>query len=266
MKPDIKKQYGPWCLIAGASTGIGLSFSRQIAAKGLNLVLIALPNTGLNQLAESLKSEFKIDIIAVELDLSHPDFLSTLSLITNDVEIGLVVYVACYSVIGKFLDLSEEDKLKIIDVNIKAPTQLLSHYLPSMESQQRGGVIIMSSMSGWQGTSMVSTYAATKAFNTVLAEGLWAELKPKGIDVLAMVAGATHTPTFDSLTPSEKQASVFPMNADDVAKEALRNLGKKPTHIAGLINKTVGFFTNRLLSRKAAIRFISSNTERVYLD
>ena len=266
MKPHFNSRYGPWCLIAGASTGIGLSFSKQLAAQGLNLVLVALPNTGLNDLADSLRREFNIEVISVELDLSNPDFLATLQPATSSLQIGLVVYVACYSVIGKFLDLSENDKLKIIDVNVKAPTVLLSHYLPAMEARQCGGAIIMSSMSGWQGTSMVGTYAATKAYNTILAEGLWAELKPKGIDVLAMVAGATHTPTFDSLTPNDKQASVFPMKADKVVEEALDALGRKPTHIAGIVNKAVGFVTNRLLSRKAAIRFISANTERVYLD
>lgn len=259
-----KQQYGPWAIIAGASTGIGKSFSEQLAAKGFNLVMLALPDSGTETLAQQLQTHHPIRTRVVELDLASPDAVTELTQHTADLDIGLLVYVACHSVIGRFLETSIDDKLKIIDVNIRAPLLLAAHFAPQLQARGKGGILLMSSMSGWQGTSMVATYAASKAFNTVFAEGLWRELAASGIDVLGLVAGATHTPTFDQLTPSHQQRSVMPMQPDAVVREALANLGKKPTHIAGFMNRVVAFVTNRFLSRRSAIRFISTNTERVY--
>lgn len=261
---DLVSRYGPWCLVAGASTGIGKSFSEQLANKGFNLVMLALPGSGLSELADGLADRYAVQTQIIELDLAAADLVDTIAPITGELDIGLLIYVACHSVIGEFTSTPLNDKLKIIDVNVKGPIRLISHLTPFLEKREKSGIILMSSMSGWQGTAMVSTYAASKAFTTNLAEGLWTELAPKGIDVLALVAGATHTPTFDRLTPVNKQQSVFPMQADEVVREALANLGRKPTHIAGWLNRLIGFMTNRVLSRKVAVRFISANTERVY--
>ena len=127
----------------------------------------------------------------------------------------------------------------------------------------RGGVLLMSSMSGLQGTAMVSTYAATKAFNTILGEGLWAELRPKNVDVLVCMAGATSTPNFEAQTPEAKRKQVFPMSPDDVARGAIANLGNGPVHYAGPVNFAVAAAT-RFVSRRAAVSFISKNTRNVY--
>lgn len=264
LSPEFKQKYGPWCVIAGASTGIGASFSVELAQKGVNLVMIALSGTRLSSMARSLEQRYNIQTVALELDLSSADVMDCVGERIQGLEIGLLVYVACHSVIGEFLDVPLSEKLKIVDVNVRAPLLFVDALVPAMVSRGRGGIILMSSVSGWQGTAMVSTYAATKAFNTNLAEGLWSELGEHGIDVLAMVAGATHTPTFDLLTPADKQKTVYPMQPDEVAQQALARLANGPVQIAGRLNRLVSFISNRLLSRKAAVQFISANTKRVY--
>jgi len=261
---DWSDRYGPWCVVAGASTGIGASFSEQLAAQGLNILMISLMGTRLKEQADDLSQRYGVDTVAIEVDLADGHCVDILRRQLGDREVGLLVYVACHSVIGEFLQTSLEDKLKILDVNVRSPLQFVAELAPAMKRRGRGGIILMSSLSGFQGTAMVATYAASKAFDTVFAEGLWAELNPHGVDVLAAVAGATHTPTFDALTPADKRSSVFPMQSNDVVVEVLGQLGKRPTHIAGRLNRWVNFVLRRLLSRRAAIRFISNNTKRVY--
>ena len=116
----------------------------------------------------------------------------------------------------------------------------------------------MSSLAGLQGSPNIVTYAATKAFNTILAEGLWKELKPLGVDVLGCVAGAI-------LTPGYREAgNVKPapgtLDAAAVAAETLDALGKGPTVVPGAVNKVARFLLTRLLSRRAAIAIMAKNT------
>ena len=116
----------------------------------------------------------------------------------------------------------------------------------------------MSSIAGAQGSPNLAAYAATKSFNAILAEGLWKELKPHGIDVLACCAGAI-------LTPGYKQAektkpALGALEANEVAEQTLNALGRGPIIIPGVINKIGHFILTRLLSEKAAIDIMSKNT------
>ncbi|MGL1659513.1 SDR family NAD(P)-dependent oxidoreductase, partial [Vibrio parahaemolyticus] len=83
----------------------------------------------------------------------------------------------------EFMTTSLEDHLRMLDVNCRGPLTLARQLAPRLQSRGRGGVVLMSSMSGFQGAALLSTYAATKAFDTVLAEGLWAELRTQGVNV-----------------------------------------------------------------------------------
>ncbi len=109
-------------------------------------------------------------------------------------------------------------------------------------------------------------YAATKAYNSILAEGLWYELKNFGVDVLACQAGATSTPNYKATEP--KALGFFvpkPMKSAKVAKSALRKLGRKPSMVPGLGNKIASFFVRRLFSRKFAIKTIGASTYKMYV-
>jgi len=120
-------------------------------------------------------------------------------------------------------------------------------------------------MSGFQGTAMVANYAATKAYDMILAEGLWYELRRHGVDVLACVAGATLTPNYESSTdriPSGGLAK--PMRPEDVTEQALRDLGHRPEGVSGRRNRLASELLRRLLPRTAAIAMVSKETERMY--
>lgn len=214
-------QYGPWALIAGASTGIGAAYARQLAQRGLHLVLLARGRERLEALAQELHTRYAVRVRVIAVDLGAETLLAELLPQIDDLEIGLLVYNAGNSEVRAFAPAALEDILAIFHVNCRGPL-LLCHALGGkMVARGRGGVILMSSMAGLQGAGMIVDYAATKAFDIVLAEGLWEEWRHQGVDVLAVVAGTTRTPTVMHRINPDRLQSAPSMHPEAVAREAL---------------------------------------------
>jgi len=256
-----RDRYGPWALVTGASEGIGESFARALAARGLHLLLVARRTGPLESLAGELRAAHGVEIRTVSIDVGRPDLVPVLDAAAGDAEVGLLVHNAAFSALGPFLERPLPDLLQVIDVNCRAPVALAHHFGRRMAERGRGGIVLMTSLAGGQGTPMVATYAASKAFEIVLAEGLWDELGPAGVDVLACRAGPTRTPSYEASRPKKKVPMMEPM---PVALEALEALGKKPVVVAGRLNRAVNFVMQRMLSRPAAIRFMGKHTRKMY--
>ncbi len=245
----MKPGYGPWALIAGASEGIGAAFATRIAAAGINVVLVARRAEPLALLAATLPG----DVRTVSADLSKPVGLDTVYDATDDLEIGLVVANAAWAPIGPFLTTDEASLRQALDLNCAATLGLARHYLPAMASRGHGGFIVMSSMAGQQGSPGITTYAATKAFGAVLAEGLWAEMRPYGVDVIACAPGAVETPGLGRSKPKRAPGTVTP---DVVAEAAIRALGRRPRTVPGGLMKFAAV-AQRVLPKRTAISIIA---------
>jgi len=254
---QFKEKYGQYALIAGGSDGLGYAFAEAIARRGLNLVLIARQEDRLKAAATRLKEIYGIDVIPVAADMA--DYENVKKLISAlKVSIGLLVYNAAFAPIGLFENTSEDHLALATAVNVKAPLLLTKLLSASMIQQKRGGIVLMSSLAGAQGSPNIAAYAATKSFNAILAEGLWKELKPHGIDVVACCAGAILTPGYQQAEKTKTAPGT--LEADEVAEQTLNSLGRGPIIIPGAINKIGRFILTRLLSRKAAIDIMSKNT------
>jgi short-subunit dehydrogenase len=260
---DFRSKYGPWAVVAGATEGIGRAFSLELAKRGCSLVLLARRAGLLSELATELQSQFKIEVQSLAVDLGSADMIERVRSVSDGIEVGLVVYNAALSVQGLFLDTPLEERLAEVDVNCRGPMRFAHHFGKPMVARGRGGIILMSSLSGRQGTAYVSSYAATKAFNTVLAEGLWAELRERGVDVLACEAGATATPNFVKSLGSDRESAVKPMEPEGVAQAALDALGTGPSVVPGMFNR-LAMMSMGLMSRKQAIRIVSAATRKMY--
>jgi len=244
---------------------MGASYSRQLAQRGLNVVLVAEAAEPLASLAHTLAAECRVQTRALVIDLAAADMLVQLINATADLEIGLMVYNAAHSVVGRFLDVSLDDKVRMLDVNCRGPLLLSHHYGARMAERRRGGIILMSSLSGFQGHAMVGTYAATKAFDLVLGEALWSELSERGVDVLAFCPGATRTPGFLGSNPRPTRGLSAPiMEADETIAEALAALGHGPTRIAGRSNRLAAFVLHRVLPRRMLVELMSRATRAMY--
>lgn len=255
---DFKTKYGPWALVAGASEGLGAAFAEALAKRGLNLILLARRREKLEALAAGLRVRFSVSIRCHALDLADQVQIKTF-VAQLEPDVGLLVYNAAYAPIGYFEHIPVDELLKIVDVNIKAPLLLSKLLSTRMLQKQRGGIVLMSSLAGTQGSPKIATYAASKAFNTILAEGLWKELQRHGIDVVASCAGAIRTPGYQqAITTKEAPGTLQPLQ---VAEQTLNALGRGPTVVPGLTNKIARFLMGRLLPRKLAISIMDNNTK-----
>lgn len=261
MSGDFFARYGPWALVAGASEGLGAEYARQLAAHGLSLVLVARRAEALAALAAQLRAEHSVDVVAAAIDLADPALVEKVALAVGDREIGLVVYNAAASLIGRFLDHGLDETLRVVDVNCRGPIVLAHRFGGPMARRGRGGILLMSSIAASQGSAMIATYAATKAFNLVLAEGLWDELREHGVDVLACRPGATRTPAFEASKPAGNWS---PMEPAPVVAAALAALGHGASVVPGWFNRTAAFVMGRLLPRAVAVRTMGRATRKMY--
>jgi short-subunit dehydrogenase len=129
-----------------------------------------------------------------------------------------------------------------------------------MAARHRGGLIVMSSASGMQGNPLLSTYAASKAFGAVLAEGLWWELRGNGVDVTTCVAGAVSTP---GLTRASRRDAPGTVTPDAVAAATLARLGHGPRVVPGAFMRVSTALIARLVPRTSAIDLMARATKRV---
>ncbi len=258
------ERYGPWAVVAGASEGIGRAWCRKLAARGLGIVLVARREAPLAALEKELRSEYGVEVRHRTLDLGAPDVSAGIADATRDLDVGLLVYNAAFAPIGRYLAQSLDEKVTTLDVNCRGVVELTSYFAPRLKERGRGGMVLMSSMSGWQGGPFIAVYAASKAFVTPLGEGLWHELRPLGVDVHVCVAGATRTPNVLAQTPDDKQSGAFPLEPEAVVDAALANMGGGPTVIPGPVNRLGYLLLSKLLPRRLAIRFFGRMSENMY--
>lgn len=235
-KNNLKNKYGTWALIAGGSEGIGRSFAEEIAASGMNLILLGRRVESLRTCADEITTRYGVSVEFHALDIRSIDELKVKEIIDGR-EVGLLIYNAgATHGAALFHEQPLADALGLVELNCRGPL-LLCHVIgQGMRARGKGGIVLMSSVAALWGGSYIAAYAASKAFDIVLAQSLWHELKPYGVDVLCAVAGATDTP---AMARSGVEFSKFgaPMKSEDVAREALQNLGVRPTWICGEDNR-----------------------------
>ena len=258
---SFQQRYGPWALVAGASAGLGEAFARALATRGLHLLLLARRAEALQALATDLRARHGVEVRVEAADVGCADLGERVARLAAGVEVGLLVYNAAHSVIGPFLDNALEAQLRVIDVNCRGPLTLAHLLGRPMAQRGRGGLILMTSLAASQGGPLLASYAASKAFNLVLAEGLWAELGAQGVDVLACRAGATRTPGYVSSQPKK---SIRLMEATDVVEQALSALGRGPSVVPGAFNRLAAFLMVRLFPKRTAIRVMGRATRELY--
>lgn len=243
-------------MIAGASEGLGAAFAEGLARRGLNVVLLARRADLLAQVASSLAAAHGVETRAVACDLASPDLAAQLAGAFDDLDVGVAVYNAAYSFIAPLADRPLGDALRVIDVNVRGPVIFAHAVLPGMLARRRGALVLMSSMAGSQGVPRLSMYAASKAFTTVLGEGLWHELAPRGIDVVTSCAGAIRTPNYASTGGRDAPGTLDPAAVVDATLDAL---GDGPLVVPGAVNKLANFVMRRVMPRTGAIAIMAKS-------
>jgi short-subunit dehydrogenase len=220
-------RYGPWALVVGGSEGVGAAFARLLAADGFKLVLVARKPEPLEELAAELRAK-GAEVRTLSADLSKAGVLDRVRTVTDDIEIGLLVYNAgANNTRGNFIELPREVPDSVIAINVLGQTDFARHYGAPMYARGRGGIILTGSLGGYLGSATLAAYTASKAFSRIFTEALWAESQPFGVDVLHLNIGFTATPAMARLgMPVE-----FAEPSENVAREGLENIANGPVWI-----------------------------------
>lgn len=256
---EFAERYGPWALIAGASEGTGASFARQLAQKGVNLILVARREGPLDALAEDIRASHGVQIVTATIDLSKKDAAARMAEVAGDREVGLLILNAGADSNGAmFLDNDIENWADLTMRNVMTVMRACHHFARGMRERGRGGIMIVGSGACYGGLPGISVYGATKAFDLVFGEGLWAELRPHGVDVLNLILGRTDTPAHRELMA--RLGVPFPDNcasADDVAAIGLERLPHGPVLNWGLADEDAGYAGTSAAARRQRILAIA---------
>ncbi len=255
-------KYGPWALVAGASDGVGAAFAMGLAERGVNVVLLARRQQVLDQVAAEIGSKTSAQTRTLALDLARPDATAAIAEATGDLEIGFLVYCAGADPnYQPFLSNSIAAAEAMVLRNCMVPMQLCHRFAQPMVERGRGGIVIFGSGAGLAGGPNMVAYGATKAFDMVFAEALWAELHDKGVDVLGLILGKTDTPALRELEYSRGQISSpdeVPQGAepvDAVVAEAFDNLSNGPTLFVGEMMRAAEQVTSGLTRKQTVELF-----------
>src|SRR5712692_1001056 len=233
-----KRQFGPWALVTGASSGIGKEFARQIAAAGINVVLLARREALLEEVGRDNTSDFKVDYRALAVDLSQEGFLARLAQATNDLDIGLVVSNAGTGNPGEFLKLDRQLLQATLRLNTMAHLDIAHHFGQKLAERRRGGLILVGAMGAEIGVPFMANDGGAKAYVHSLGEALHYEFKPRGVYVTVVPPPLTNTPVLAKLGFEIRTMPMKPMTVEQCVSEGLTALRENRSRIIpGRLNR-----------------------------
>jgi short-subunit dehydrogenase len=243
--------FGPWAIVTGASSGIGKEFARQLAASGLNLVLVARRLPLLKEIGRTLADDYGIDYRALELDLSQEDFLERLEAATRDLEIGLVVSNAGTANPGAFLSSDPSLLHQMVRLCALAHLDLAHHFGEKLAARGRGGIILLSGMGASQGVPYMANDSATRAYVLTLGETLNVELKKHHVNVTVLLPSPTQTALFDKIGFDATSTPFPPMTVEQCVSEGLAALSaNRPSHLTGALYRIMNSLMPHALFRE----------------
>ncbi|MGA0556680.1 SDR family NAD(P)-dependent oxidoreductase [Larkinella sp. VNQ87] len=250
-KSRLRNRYGSWAVVTGASSGIGQELAEQLADAGLNLLISARRADRLEQVAQRLRADYGVEVRSVPADMAELADRQRLLEATDQVDVGLLVASAGYGTSGLLVTSDLDTELNLIGVNCGAVLHLTHHFARRFAQNRRGGIILLSSMVGFQGVPYAANYAATKAYVQSLAEALARELKPNGVDVLAAAPG----PVTSGFGQRAGMTMNMAMKPSQVGVPILRALGRQTTVLPGFLTKML-VYSLRTVPRWGKIRIM----------
>jgi len=246
---------GKWALVTGASAGIGKAIAEELARQGTNLVLTARRQDRLLALATELNKKHGIQVVTCAADLAQSSAPDAIFAFTQErhLTIDLLVNNAGFGQYGELHTVAPDRLLQMVQVNCTAVLHLTRLYLAEMVARRSGDVLIVSSTAAFQAVPYISTYAATKAFDLYLAEGLAEEMKPRGIRVCALCPGTT-TSEFHAVAGHSVESKGREQSAETVARNGLKALASGKSYVISGRGNYLGAHGQRLVPRRFVTR------------
>lgn len=245
-----KARFGPWAVVTGASSGIGREFARQIAASGINLVLVARREALLREAGAEFSKAYGVEHRTVVADLSEEGFLKRLASATDDLDIGLVISNAGTANPGDFLGLDRDELVRLLKLNSLAHMQIAHHFGPGLVQRRRGGILLSGAMGAVQGVPYMANESGAKSYVQSFGEALHVELFPFGVSVSVLIIGPTQTAIIEKIGFDPTTMPMKPMPAEQCVFEGLQALNRnRSTHLSGRLNRIMNALIPASLSR-----------------
>lgn len=253
--------YGPWAFIAGGSEGIGAEIGSTLAAKGINIILVARNQSALDAHKKHLQCTFDVEVIAQSIDLSKSDAFGRITELCDGLDIGFYAHVASYAPLDSYLDASPERHHRALQVNVNLLHDLTYHFAGKMKARGSGGIMLCSSMASLNAFPYNAQYAANKAYIRILGEALWFELKEFKVDVLTLIISEVSTPAL-LRSGSTLQGEGRTLTPTQVVDEAFAVIGKQPSLITGWKNRLIVFIVKHFVPDKVMMKIFAKEIEK----
>jgi uncharacterized protein len=239
---------GRVALVTGASSGIGEIFARTLGARGLQLILTGRDEDRLSRIADEIAAANSVRVERVVADLAEPDAPERLKAAVDGFGLvpDLLVNNAGAGLIGTFTELPLDEQLGTIRVNVEALVALTGLFLPAMLERGRGGIVNTSSAAGLQPLPHYAVYGATKAFVNSFSQALWAEVRGRGVRVVAVCPGPVSETRFGQRAGGSSRMAMpgltktRELTREAVVDAALRGLERgDPLVVPGLTNRLI---------------------------
>jgi short-subunit dehydrogenase len=245
--PSFGTSSASWILITGASSGFGEEFARQYATRGHSLVLVARRLDRLQNLAETLGRQYRVDVIVEQVDLS--DIAAVIQLHQRLRERGIAIDIlinnAGHGLQGPFLDSPVDAGLAMVQLDVASLTAVTHVFAQDMRARGRGRILLVASLLAYQGVQNFAVYAAAKAYVLRFGEALHRELKRDGVTVTVLCPGMS-----DTGFAKEAQMKIRPalrllmMQPAAVVRSGIRALeAGRMSVVPGFSNKALVIFT-----------------------
>ena len=247
---------GKWALVTGASAGIGKALAEELALGGTNLVLTARRVDRLEQLAKALAQRHQVRTEVFAADLASEKAPEEIFAFTKEkgIAVDLLINNAGFGSYGEFASDDPQRLLGMVQVNCSAVVHLTRLFVPDMIARKQGGILIVASTAAFQAVPYISTYAATKAFDLLLAEGLAEELKPHGVRVCALCPGSTESEFHEVARQTQFVAKHKQESAQKVAHAGLQALAAGRSYVISGLGNYLGAQSQRLVPRRLVTR------------
>lgn len=236
-----------WVLITGASSGFGEEFARQYAAQGHSLVLVARRFDRLQALAETLRRQYRIEVVVEQVDLSDTGAIIQLHrrLRERGIAIDILINNAGHGLQGPFVDSQLDAALAMVQLDVASLTAVTHVFAQDMRARGSGKILLVASLLAYQGVQNFAVYAAAKAYVLRLGEALHRELKRDGVTVTTLCPGMSDTgfaaAAQQKLTPALK---LLMMQPAPVVRTGIRALqAGRISVVPGWANKALVILT-----------------------
>jgi uncharacterized protein len=252
---------GKWALVTGASSGIGEALAVELAAAGVHLILTARRRDRLEALAERLRNQYSAQTRVLIADLASAQAPQEIFDATEGagIEVDVLINNAGFGEYGEFLRSKLEMQVGMVQVNCAAVVHLTRLFVPVMVARKRGFVMIVASTASFQPVPYLATYAATKAFDRMLAEALAKEVARYGVRVSALCPGPTES-EFNQISGSRPLEKRKRQSAEEVAQRGLEALAQGQAALIPYLAGKIQVFAQRFVPRNV----VTAAAERVF--